>query len=390
MSNSFVPSHLWHSVSSYNFFPQQLDSLQSDSSSEESCSEDLEEEGDAMLSNPLPPSFTSSQGIVLEFGVKKHHHHDTISSEPHASKTSTYHKKTEVNSNSNQPSQVSALEKSVSQKATRSLSAAVRKKLSSGGDNLSSAQEIQGVLEAVQAENAMVGEGSTSLSREGTVCETKEAQEAVAGGGAGGVKQHVTCDEQHVTCNEQHVTCDEQHVICDKQNASAVCDDIQATSVPVQRGSMFSGTEHGKKELVEFSSKQVTTDLIDSDQWKNQSSSQPPMKIVSQTHNPGPECETRKTLQQPTCGDKTSLHLRDAGKTGKTANKPMFPVKPVLLNYDISKPKYPTKPVLAMLKSQSGLASNLDQVAPEGMASHSLTERTLKVITERVRNMNSR
>lgn len=66
-----------------------------------------------------------------------------------------------------------------------------------------------------------------------------------------------------------------------------------------------------------------------------------------------------------------------------------LPIKPTLLSYDISSPSKPTS--MIQRSEQQGEASNQDLRLERGerdVASQSLTVHTLKIITEKVRNMN--
>ena len=74
--------------------------------------------------------------------------------------------------------------------------------------------------------------------------------------------------------------------------------------------------------------------------------------------------------------------------------KPNFPIKPVLLQYDVNKrTQHPAKPVSKTIPVPITSHQSTDkgeEVDQEEPASHSLTEKTLKIITDKVRLMNSR
>lgn len=92
--------------------------------------------------------------------------------------------------------------------------------------------------------------------------------------------------------------------------------------------------------------------------------------------------QTRRTGNQ---GDLASslYHTGVTVQRDQPSHKTSFPIKPVLLGYASTKPpKHPVKQVREPGPELEG--------GEEDIASQSLTEHTLKIITDKVRNMNSR
>lgn len=287
-----------------------MDSLRSDSS-EESCSEDLDTEQDTTPSSPPLPSFTCPPaGIVLEFGNLLHDSHPesnpnvrhrpvrTVDPSKASDTLSSGHPKDSDNTAPNMGG-TSELQRSAKSTATRSLSAAVRKKSLSHDEDLSSTQEV---LEAVLAENEMVG-GASQVEIDSVEGSNQKLNTII----------------------------------------TPSLGDCEAGPYQVDSNDEIEASEQGRPISV---------------------STSPPSE-----------------------------------KSNKASSKRLsFPLKPVLLSYNMSKPsKYHVRPPpQSLLKPAPGHAPStlLDQSeevgTSENIASHSLTEHTLKVITEKVRNMNSK
>lgn len=309
----------------------QFDSLQCEATSEESCSEDLEEEDDVTAAPappipaclPPPSLFASNRGIMLEFG-RPHVQDGVVEGCPVKSTASLSSelKKTrndadatcsealqtfKANSDVSEPGPIPALTRSADSqnKATRSLKSAVRKKALSFEEEKSS---VQDVLEAMHAENAML-DGTT----------------ARPGKSAGR-------DEMEVPAAKKTIG---------KQNTAY-------RNIPI--------------EPVAAQSETVRS-----------------LHVQAKTEASIGSHVTLPTSQHETAAPQTR---------GKASNRHGFPIKPVLLDYNISRPSRNTpKPMRATPTLGSERSSDGND---EGSASHSMTEHTLKVITGKVRNMNSR
>lgn len=259
---------------------------------------------------------------MLEFGKPKNKppsgQHATVDAGPLSGQhrdESKWGRGSEANPKLCSASQVSVLQKSAGQTATRSLSATVRKKTSSSLDDPPSLQDMAKLLDAVRAENAMV-DGAPRNPKEGEV--------------GGGRKDESVLESR---ANASHAGADLKH----KSNAQAL--------PGIQSGVSSTSSPRAVR--------------LNSDHKESVSSSR---------------CE--KLVSQP-------------------VNK--LPIKPTLLSYNISAspPKFDVKPTSTAQKSeQVGGASNqtleLERGGEKDMASQSLTAHTLKIITEKVRNMDPR
>ena len=325
----------------------QFNSHHSDAASEEeSCSEDLEEAEHSFL-KPSPNSssllsFTAigKQGVVLEFA----------SPDPSSNKMGSTESKPNSESTSlGAGAGVSVLQSSAGadQKAASNhlLSATVRKKVSKSAPSHREVS-VQELMEAVRAENALVEE---SLGR------------TVKGGGEGGGKKE------------------------ELSSTGANSGPNAARFVHSQPPSKPSG-EH---TLSGSSLAGNTTSLPDSKQLPKTSSGDDHITTPRSLLSGSPSSiEGAKALP---------LHSKQVEtapfSAPKLRDKPGFPTKPMLLNYDAYKQSKQASSAAAtraeeQQQAQGGL--NVGSGGEGGLASSSLTEHTLKVITEKVRKMSSK
>lgn len=78
----------------------------------------------------------------------------------------------------------------------------------------------------------------------------------------------------------------------------------------------------------------------------------------------------------------TPTQHKDDNAPSQLSDKTSFPLKPALLSHDLPKPSKHTKP------TQTAPFQTAPLKPEEDLASSSLTEHTLRVITEKVRSMN--
>lgn len=271
------------------------------------------------------------------------------------------------NSRASKAGAVSVLQKS-NQKPTRLLSAA-RKKTDSSRKNLLSVEAMQDVLEAVRAENEMVCD---------VVVGSREDKESIS----------TAALRTGLADSSIAPSTDPVAPRTDTGAPRTGRESIEGLAHAEQRGDLVASTNRLTSEDGE-SCIEKSVD-IDSNAPRNgdNASSSP---LVSPAVDSCDQQEDASTLQ---------LSSEAGGsQASKLPHKPSLVIKPVLLNYSIPKPssRHHFKQTTTTLKSELGHTPNLELeesggVAMEGggMASPSLTEHTLKIITQKVRDMNSK
>lgn len=271
---------------------------------------------------------------------------------------STYNDTEEANPGMSKAGAVSVLKKS-NQKPTQLLSATVRKKTDSSCKDLLSVQAMQDVLEAVRAENEMVDDFVVSL---------KENMAAIAALRTG--------------------------------HADSIAPSTDSAAPKTDSGA----PRTGRKSIEGLVHTEQRGGLVTPTSWLTAEDGESRIEKPVDSNSPrvwgNGDSTTSSPLVSPAGGSRDQRE--DASSLQPCSEAGGSLIKPVLLNYSTSKPssRHHLKPTSTTLKSELGHTPNLESVAVtvsggvamkgEGMASQSLTEHTLKVITEKVRIMNSK
>ena len=359
---------------------------------------------------------TSGHGIVLEFGAPSHH--QALIVNPHSSAPLSEAGRTKGRVDQKE------LQTKVLQnpKATRSLSATVRKKSTSLEEDVATVQ-LENVLEAVEAENAMLG-GATSKkatrSLSATVC--KKANPLRATVQLENVLDAVQAENTMVDgatskkMTQSLSVTTHKGIVAHEEGAVSVEDILAAVHAENAKVDSESSRPHVDDRLMVSNELEKYDVPVDLPSATTQSLPSATTVLQSQILSKSPASISDTAIAQ--CGDM---------RTGEVSSKLSFPLKPVLLQYNTSKPSlHPLKPSKFRQSPEGGRGEegegegergrgeeSDEEGREEGMkgkggsgaggeeegegaggedttASRSLTERTLKVITDKVRNMDAK
>ena len=317
---------------------------------------------------------------------------------------STYNDAEEANPGMSKDGSSSVLQKS-NQRPTRLLSA-TRKKTDSSRKDLLSVAAMQDVLEAVRAENEMVDDvgisskedrGSMAIAglvRTGLSDSTVPSTDSVAprtgtGSPRTGRKSiegaaHTEKKGGSVTFTNRLTAEDGQRLV--DSNSPRVRENRDSTSSSPLVSPAVDNYEDTSSQLCSVAGKSQAevSQAGESQVGKYQTEESQAGESQAGESQAGESQAGESQAGESQAGESQA----GESQASKLPHKSMLVIKPVLLNYS-HKPSSKNltttvlKPELKHTHMESGGAG-------EGLASQSLTEHTLKVITERVRNMNSK
>ncbi len=282
---------------------------------------------------------------------------------------------------------VSAVRKSANLKATRSLSATVHKRAATSiEEGVATAEEVENVLEAVQAENTMV---------DGTTTSKKSTQPLSATMHKRAVPLREDVSSESVEDILEAVHAENARVDSARGDGKLKLDD--ATSVELPNPVELPTSVVEPVELP--TSVPTSVELPNPVELPTSVAIELPtsVELLTSVALPTPQSQVNSLARGSALNSSGTSHQTLAGQFGDTetggggsSSKPSFPLKPVLLKYNTSKPSlHPAKPSKEAVKPELG-ETHEGEGGEEDVVSHSLTERTLRVITDRVRNMDAK